>query len=121
MDRNGLKLSSGAINRLDPDLNKNYLNYLDSFKFSYDLSNKLTMSLNDAINNELYPNIDLNFTNPLKNHVEFNLKNLKNNRSFFNALQKSIWYRQTVLGTLENLLVEAKSLIQQIDNQLIIN
>jgi hypothetical protein len=118
LDRNGMMLSSGAINRQNPDLHKNYLDYLDSFKFSYDLSNKLTMSLNDALHNELYPHVDLNFTDPLKNHVVFNLNSLKNNHSFINALQKSIWYRQAVLNTLEPQLDEAKSLIQQIDNQL---
>ncbi len=90
LDRNGLMLASGAIKRLNQDLNNNYLIYLDNFKFSYDLSNKMTTSLNEAINNELYPNVDLNFTNPLKNRVEFNFETLKNNRSFFNSLQKSI-------------------------------
>ncbi len=118
LDRNGMMLSSGAINRQNPDLNKNYLDYLDHFKFSYDLSDKLTLSLNGALHNELYPHVDLNFTDPLKHHVEFNLNSLKNNRSFINALQKSIWYRQTVLNTLESLLDEAKSLIQQLDTQL---
>jgi hypothetical protein len=118
LDRNGMMLSSGAINRQNPDLNKNYLDYLDHFKFSYDLSDKLTLSLNGALHNELYPHVDLNFTDPLKNHVEFNLNSLKNNRSFINALQKSIWYRQTVLNTLESLLDIAKSLIQQLDTQL---
>ncbi len=118
LDRNGMMLSSGMISRQNPDLNKNYLDYLDHFKFSYDLSDKLTLSLNDALHNELYPHVDLNFTDPLKNHVEFNLNSLKNNRSFINALQKSIWYRQTVLNTLEPLLDDAKSLIQQLDTQL---
>jgi len=70
-------LTSGAINRLNQDLNNNYLIYLDNFKFSYEISNKMTISLNDAINNELHPNVDLDFTNPLKNHVEFNFEILK--------------------------------------------
>ena len=118
LDRNGIMLSSGAIKRLNQDLNNNYLIYLDNFKFSYDLSNKMTTSLNESINRDLYPNVDLNFTDPLKNHVEFNFETFKNNRSFFNSLQKSIWYRSTVLTTLEPLLVEAKSLIEQIDKVL---
>ncbi len=37
LDRNGMMLSSGMISRQNPDLNKNYLDYLDHFKFSYDL------------------------------------------------------------------------------------
>jgi hypothetical protein len=115
LDRSGYMLSLGALNRLEPALNENYLNYLDNFKFSYDLSTRLTTSLNESTNSELYPNVDLNFVNPNTNHIEFDEKTLKNNRSFFNALHKSIGYRQTVIATLKPLLSGAQDLIEQID------
>ena len=82
LDRNGGMLTSGALKRISPELNNSYLNYLDNFKFSYDLGNKMTNSLNESINAELYTNVDLNFTKPGENHILFDLASVQNNRAF---------------------------------------
>ena len=118
LDRNGLMIASGAIKRIDQNLHNSYLKYLEAFKFSYDTGNKLANSLERTINNELYPSVDLNFTDATRNRVEFDLADLKDNRTFNNALQISIYYREAVINMHKPLLEEGKSLILQIEDKL---
>ena len=116
LSSNGLTIASGSLKRLNQDLHSNYLDYLKSFELSYDLTTSLSNSLGAIINNELYPSVDLNFTDRTKNPADFNLITLKNNRSVNNALQKSIYYRSTFININKRVLTSAKSLIEQIDN-----
>jgi len=116
LNRNGLMIASGSLKRLNKDLHKNYLRYLESIDFSYDLTIKQANALVTIINDELYPSVDLNFTDKTKNRVGFDLTTLKNNRSVNNALQKSIYYRNAITNVNEPLLTSGKTLIQQIDD-----
>lgn len=115
LDRNGLMVASGSIKRLNQDLHYNYLRYLELIDFSYDLTIKQADALVTIINNELYPSVDLNFTDDTKNRVEFDLTTLKNNRTINNALQKSIYYRSAIINVNNPILNRARSLIEKID------
>ena len=116
VDRNGLMVASGSVKRLNQDLHYNYLRYLESIDFSYDLTTKQANALVTIINNELYPSVDLNFTDDTKNQIEFDLATLKNNRTINNALQKSIYYRNAIINVNERILIRARSLIEQTDD-----
>ncbi|MAZ98485.1 MAG: hypothetical protein CMM39_03530 [Rhodospirillaceae bacterium] len=109
-------MTSGSLKRLSQDLYNKYLRYLESVDFSYDLTTKQANALVTIINNELYPSVDLNFTDGAKNRVEFNITILKNNRTVNNALQKSIYYRNAIINVNKPILNRGKSLIEQIDN-----
>lgn len=113
-----LIVASGSILRLDKNLHTDYLRYLEMIDFSYDLTTKLAKALVTIVNDELYPSVDLNFTNETKNAVTFELSTLQNNRTVHNALQKSIYYRNAVIGVNKPLLERAKSIIEQIDTVL---
>lgn len=115
LDRNGLMVASGSIKRLDQELHYSYLRYLELIDFSYDLTIKQANALIAIINNELYPSVDLNFTDHTKNQVAFDLAILKDNRTVNNALQKSIYYRDAVINVNEPILTRARSLIERID------
>lgn len=115
LNRNGLIVSSGSIKRLNQDLHFNYLRYLESIDFSYDLATKLGNGLVTIANSELYPSVDLNFIDKTKNQAEFDLAILKNNRTINNALQKSIYYRGAIINVNEPILNRARSLIEEID------
>lgn len=116
LDRNGLMVATGSIKRLNQDLHYNYLRYLESIDFSYDLTIKQADALVAIINNELYPSVDLNFTDDTKNRVALDFTTLKNNRTINNALQKSIYYRRAIINVNKPILIRAKSLIKKIDD-----
>ncbi len=115
IDRNGLIVASGSIKRLNRDLHYKYLRYLESIDFSYDLTIKLGDALVTIANNELYPSVDLNFTDDTKSQVTLDLKTLKNNRNVHNALQKSIYYRGAIIDVNKPILTRARSIIEAID------
>lgn len=112
---NGWVMAAGAMKRLDPDLHTDYLRYLEMIDFSYDLTAKLANGLVTIVNTELYPSVDLNFTDESKHRVSFELATLQGNRSVTNALQKSIYYRNAVINVNKPLLKGAKSLINKIE------
>lgn len=118
MGGNALVMAAGAMKRLDPDLHTDYLRYLEMIDFSYDLTAKLANGLVTIVNIELYPSVDLNFTDASKYRVTFDLATLKGNRSVTNALQKSIYYRNAVINVNKPLLKRAKSLIDAIETVL---
>jgi hypothetical protein len=113
-----LIVAAGSILRLDKNLHTDYLRYLEIIDFSYDLTTKLANALVTIVNDELYPSVDLNFTDETKNAVTFELSTLQNNRTVYNALQKSIYYRNAVIEVNKPLLERAKSIIDQIDTVL---
>lgn len=113
-DRNALMLSSGAIKRMDNALHTNYLRYLELFQFNYNLTMKQANSLVTIINNELYPSVDLNFTDSTQPAVAFDLATLKNNRTIQNALQKAIYYREATINLNKPILKRARTLIDQL-------
>ncbi|HKK62272.1 MAG TPA: DUF6090 family protein [Bacteroidales bacterium] len=114
-NRNGLMIASGSLKRLNQDLHNNYLRYLELIDFSYDLTIKQANALVAIINNELYPSVDLNFTDKNKNQVKFDLATLKDNRLVNNALHKSIYYRDAIINVNKPILTRARSLIERID------
>jgi hypothetical protein len=115
LDRNGSMVASGSLKRLDQELHYSYMRYLELIDFSYDLTIKQANALVVIINNELYPSVDLNFTDHTKNQVEFDLATLRDNRTVNNALQKSIYYREAIINVNKPILTRARSLIEQID------
>ena len=115
LNRNGLMVTSGSIKRLDRELHDNYLRYLALIDFSYDLTIKQANALVAIINNELYPSVELNFTDNTKNQVRFDLAALKDNRTVNNALQKSIYYRNAVINVNEPILTRARHMIERIN------
>jgi hypothetical protein len=115
INSNGLMIASGSVKRLSQDLHTNYLRYLELIDFSYDLTTKLSNALVDIVNAELYPSVDLNFTDETKERIDFDLVTLKNNRTINNALQKSVYYRNAVINVNKPILKRSRSLIEQIE------
>jgi hypothetical protein len=108
-------VTSGSIKRLNQELHYSYLRYNELIDFSYDLTIKQANALVAIINDELYPSVDLNFTDDTKNRVAFELATLRDNRVVINALQKSIYYRDAVINVNNPIITRARSLLEQID------
>jgi len=118
INRNDLVIAQGTIDRIDNELNRKFLTYLQETQSINAAITKLGETLQQLQILHIHPNVDYNETNPKSNKVDFDFKEIFNKRGVRNALQKSFRYRSAYIGDMSRKIVDAENLINLIDNQL---
>jgi hypothetical protein len=118
INRNDLVIAQGTIDRIDKELNRKFLKYLQEIQEINFAIAKLGETLQQIEILQMHPNVDYNETNPKSNKVDFDFKEIFNKRGVRNALQKSFRYRSAYIGDMSRKIVDAENLINLIDNQL---
>jgi hypothetical protein len=121
-ERNDLKITEGTLNSINSELNRKYLIYLENTQSSNDIINKLGESLQDLALHDINPMIDLDY-NLLENddtekNIHFDIEELRNNRSFKNAISRSLSYRSIHIGMMKNQVSKASELLLMINHLL---
>ena len=118
INRNDLVIAQGTIDRIDKELNRKFLTYLQGTQSIIAAITKLGESLQQLEILYIHPNVDYNEINPTADNVDFDLKEIFNNRGVRNALQKSFRYRRAYIGSMSGKIEEAEKLIALIDHKL---
>jgi len=118
INRNDLVIAQGTIDRIDKELNRKFLTYLQETQSINAAITKLGETLQQLEILYIHPNVDYNEINPAADKVYFDFKEIFNNRGVRNALQKSFRYRRAYIGDMSLKIADAENLINLIDNQL---
>jgi hypothetical protein len=118
ISRNDLLIAQGTIDRIDKELNRRFLTYLQEIQSINAAITKLGETLQQLQILKIHPNVDYNEINPTANKVDFDFNEIFNNRGIRNALQKSFRYRKAYIGEMSTKIDEAEDLIALIDNKL---
>lgn len=121
IQRNDIVIAAGALSRIDVDLNREYLAYIENTKSNNDAVSKFGESLQTMVMQNVYPLVDLDFSNSSdpKIIVNFDLEKIRQNRLIKNALIKSVGFRGSYIDRIDNQIEKAKNLLVQIDNYLV--
>jgi len=92
IQRNDIKLADGTLDNIDNQLNQVYQQYIENIKSNNDIISKLGETLQFVATQDVYSKVDLNFSDLIET-VDFDLEKLRNDRSFKNAINRSIGYR----------------------------
>jgi len=118
ISRNDLLIAQGTIDRIDKELNRRFLTYLQEIQSINAAITKLGETLQQLQILQIHPNVDYNEINPIANKVDFDFKEIFNKRGIRNALQESFRYRKAYIGEMSTKIDEAENLIALIDNKL---
>jgi hypothetical protein len=118
INRNDLVIAQGTIDRIDKELNRKFLTYLQETQSINAAITKLGETLQQLEILYIHPNVDYNEINPAADKVYFDFKEIFNNRGVRNALQKSFRYRRAYIGDMSRKIADAENLIASIDDQL---
>jgi len=118
INRNDLEIAQGTIDRIDKELNRKFLTYLQETQSINAAITKLGETLQQLEILYIHPNVDYNEINPAADKVYFDFKEIFNNRGVRNALQKSFRYRRAYIGDMSRKIADAENLIASIDDQL---
>lgn len=118
ISRNDLVIAQGTIDRIDKELNLRFLTYLHEIQSINAAITKLGETLQQLQIQQIQPNVDFNEINPTANKVDFDFKEIYNNRGIRNALQRSFRYRKAYIGDMSRKIVDAENLITLIDDKL---
>ena len=114
--RNDLVIAQGTIDRIDKELNRRFLTYLQETQSINAAITKLGETLQQLQRLQIQPNVDFNEINPKANKVDFDFKEIYNKRGIRNALQRSFRYRKAYIGGMSGKIEDAENLIALIDN-----
>ena len=121
--RNDLKISEGVLKRIDKDLNKKFLSYLEKIKLNNSVFTKLgetlqDMMVQDMMVQDIHSRVDLLYTDPQNITIMYEFDIIKKDRLVRNALNKSFCSRRGYTSVIENQIVEATELLPMIDAHL---
>ncbi|MEH6746611.1 MAG: DUF6090 family protein [Maribacter arcticus] len=111
IERNDLKLADGTLDFIDSNLNKKYQQYIERVKSNNDIISKLGESLQFVVLQDLYPKVDLDYAGLTDNRIHFDLEKLRNDRTFKNAVNRSIQYRNISILYMNNQKAKAYELL----------
>jgi hypothetical protein len=114
--RNDLAIAQGTIDRIDKELNRRFLTYLQETESMNAAITKLGETLQQLQRLQIQPNVDFDEINPTANKVDFDFKEIYNKRGVRNALQRSFRYRKAYIGEMSEKIEDAENLIALIDN-----
>ena len=114
--QNDLVIAKGTIDRIDKELNRRFLTYLQETESINAAITKLGETLQQLQILQIQPNVDFNEINPTANMVDFDFKEIYNKRGVRNALHRSFRYRKAYIGSMTGKIEDAKNLIALIDN-----
>ena len=118
IERNDLKLADGTLDHIDSQLNKKYQQYIESVKSNNEIIRKLGESLQFVVLQDLYPKVDLDYAGLTENQIHFDIEKLKNDRSFKNAINRSIRYRNISIFYMNNQKIQAYDLLNILNEKL---
>ncbi|WP_299159296.1 DUF6090 family protein [uncultured Eudoraea sp.] len=118
INRSDLAIAQGTIDRIDKELNRKFLTYLQETQSINAAITKLGETLQQLQILYIHPNVDYNEINPAADKVYFDFKEIFNNRGVRNALQKSFRYRRAYIDSMSGKIEEAEKLIALIDHKL---
>ena len=118
IERNDLKLADGTLDHIDGQLNKKYQQYIENVKSNNDIIRKLGESLQFVVLQDLYPKVDLDYAGLTENQIHFDIEKLKNDRSFKNAINRSIRYRNISIFYMNNQKIQAYDLLNILNEKL---
>jgi hypothetical protein len=118
INRSDLAIAQGTIDRIDKELNRKFLTYLQETQSINAAITKLGETLQQLEILYIHPNVDYNEINPAADKVDFDFKEIFNNRGIRNALQKSFRYRRAYIDSMSGKIEEAEKLIVLIDHKL---
>ncbi|MFT7158397.1 MAG: hypothetical protein ACI8Q1_003429 [Parvicella sp.] len=117
-DKNNTKLAEGTLLKINNELNLKYQRYIEEVKHGSDVHSKLGESIQLIVIQDIDPFVDLDFTNGKDLKTTFNLQELMNNRLVKNAMNKSLRYRASYLGMMNNQKEKAMELLKLLDKEL---
>ncbi len=118
INRNDLIIAQGTIDRIDPELNRKFLTYLEETQSINAAITKLGETLQQLEVLQIHPNVDYNDINPLADQLDFDFKEVFNKRGIRNTLQKSYGYRKHYIENMSGKIKDAEKLIALIDHKL---
>ena len=116
--RNDIKLAEGTLDNINTILNHKFLNYIEKTKSHNDIISKLGESLQFIVLQDMYPKVDLNYVNDTAKSIYFEIEELKNDRSFKNAINRSISYRDTSIEFMMHQKGKANELLLILNKEL---
>ncbi|MCJ7468417.1 MAG: DUF6090 family protein [Maribacter sp.] len=117
-NRNNLIIAQGTIDRIDQELNRSFLTYLEETQSINAAITKLGETLQQLEVLQMHPNVDYNDINPLADRLDFDFKEIYTKRGVRNALQKSFGFRELYLSRMTDKIEDAQDLIALIDRKL---
>lgn len=118
ISRNDLIIAQGTIDRIDQELNRRFLTYLQETQSINAAITKLGETLQQLLILQIQPNVDFNEINPTANRVDFEFKEINKKRGIRNALQRSFRYRKAYIHDMSRKIADAENLITLIDEKL---
>jgi len=117
-NRNDLVIAQGTIDRIDQELNRSFLTYLEETQTINAAITKLGETLQQLEVFQMHPNVDYNDINPLADALEFDFGEIYHQRGIRNALQKSFGYRAYYINNMQVKIEDAQNLIAIIHRKL---
>ena len=117
-NRNDLIIAQGTIDRIDPELNRKFLTYLEENQSINAAITKLGETLQQLEILRIHPYVDYDIVHSLEDQLDFDFKEISNNRGVRNALQKSFGYRKYYIENMSDKIKDAEKLITLIDHKL---
>lgn len=118
INRNDLIIAQGTIDRIDKELNRKFLTYLEETQSINPAITKLGETLQQLEILRIHPYVDYDIVHSLEDQLDFDFKEISNNRGIRNALQKSFGYRKYYIENMSDKIKEAEKLIALINHKL---
>ena len=118
IERNDIKIANGTLENINNQLNQKYLNYIGKTKSNNDIISKLGESLQSIALQDMHPKVDLNYSDRSSQSVQFDIAELRNDREFKNALNRSFAYRNTSIEFMKQQKVKATELLSILNEEL---
>ncbi len=118
ISRNDFVIAQGTIDRIDKELNRRFITYLQEIQSINAAITKLGETLQQLQILQIQPNVDFNEINPIADKVDFDFKKIYNKRGVRNALQRSFRYRKAYIRDMSRKIADAENLIALIDDKL---
>ena len=115
--RNDLFIAQGTLDRIDKELNRRFLTYLQKTQSINAAITKLGETLQQLNILHIHPNVDYNEINPKANQVDFNFEEIFDKKEIRNVLQVSFRYRNAYINDITGQVVKAENLIILIDDK----
>ncbi|HSH20362.1 MAG TPA: DUF6090 family protein [Draconibacterium sp.] len=118
ISRNDIVIAAGALTRIDVNLNREYLEYIEKTKSNNDIISKFGETLQTIVIQDVHPLVDLNYQDISGEMINFDFEKIRNNRLIKNALKKSIFFRNVYINWINGQIEQAEKLLAIINGYL---
>lgn len=118
LNRNDLVIAQGTVERIDKELNRKFLTYLQETQEINFAIAKLGETLQQLEIFQVHPNVDYNQIDQSAPKVDFDFMEIYKNRGVRNTLQRSFGYRRDYIAELTVKIEQAERLIALIETKL---